>query len=167
VFCFHFGYQLHLWRRKWSKKRGKNEWSRHKLRIWLNITTNLTGFHSELQLCLWRVANQEEVNIHKRVQKEWIVSPQIKNLTKLGSNSKSSFPSFWAPITPTKKSNKEKIATLDESKTMKVMVVNQGPRLNQETYFNYSFLFVWRSTYTHKEFPKKEYKCTKMSAIEW
>jgi len=83
------------------------------------------------------------------------VSPQIKNLTELGTNHNSSFLSFWAPITPTKDSHKEKIVPLNECKRMKVVGATQGPCLTQQLTLNIVF-FSFGAPLTHTQgAPKK------------
>jgi len=83
------------------------------------------------------------------------VSTKKKNLAKLGSSCKSSFPSFWAPIAPTKNSHKEKIAALNECKGMKVRVANKGPRRTQELTLTIVF-FSFGAQLTHTKSYRKE-----------
>ena len=119
--------ELPIREKKRPKRSGENEWSRSKSRIWLNIRTNFKAYLFSFRAPITPVKCCKCTQ--KRVQKEWMVSPQIKNLTKLGTNLNSRFLSFWAPIAPRKKSHKEKIVALNKCKKMKAVAVNQGPCL--------------------------------------
>ena len=84
------------------------------------------------------------------------LAPQIKNLTKIGTNFNSSFLSFDALLTPTNSSHKKQIVTPNECIGMKELEINQGRRQTQQHSLILAFSFIWGSTCAHREVPKKE-----------
>ena len=86
-----------------------------------------------------------------------MVSPETKNIPKLGTNINTSFLSFGALLAPTNSSHKKKITAPNECIAMKDVAINQGPCKTQE--LKHSFLFhLGLHLHPKRGSQKREYK---------
>jgi len=84
-----------------------------------------------------------------------------KDSNELETNFNSGFLSFLGPNYTNKNSQKEKTIALNEHKRMEDVATKSRTSPNSRTYINYSFLFIWSPTCTHKERRKENTNAAK------